>query len=135
MKKTKKLFSKNHFSGRQLLFFGLAFALIGGWVIYKSFSVNPKLAGDCNNDNVVNVTDLSTLLSNYNSSTNLTCDFNSDHIINILDLSVVLSHYGQSYAGSTYPPTTYSVHHYWVGIDGTNAFSFAADSLKMDDFI
>jgi hypothetical protein len=118
----------------QLLFFILIFALLGGYLLYRSFATNPNLLGDCNNDNVVNVTDLSLLLSNYNSTSNLSCDFNHDNVVSILDLSTLLSHYGQTYS-VTYPPTSYSVHHYWVGIFGTNAFNFPTDSSKMDDFI
>lgn len=51
--------------------------------------------GDFNNDSVVNVLDLSILLSNYGLSGNATKgDANGDGTINITDLSLVLSNYG-----------------------------------------
>jgi hypothetical protein len=49
--------------------------------------------GDLNGDNAVNVTDLSILLSNYNT-TNAVADINKDNIVNIFDLSILLTHYG-----------------------------------------
>ena len=50
--------------------------------------------GDTNNDNVVNIIDLSTLLSKWN--TNYTAaDFNKDNTVNIFDLSILLSNYGK----------------------------------------
>lgn len=49
--------------------------------------------GDLNNDGVINVLDLSILLSNYNT-TNSVADINKDGTVNILDLSILLSNYG-----------------------------------------
>ena len=86
------------FSKVRLLIFILAFSLIG-YLIFRSFALNPNLPGDLNNDNTVNVTDLSILLSNYNT-TNSTADINSDGTVNILDLSALLSHYGQTYTAA-----------------------------------
>jgi len=83
------------FSKAQLAIFVIAFALIG-YLIFKSFALNPNLPGDLNNDNSVNVTDLSILLSNYGTA-NSTADINSDGTVNILDMSILLSHYGSSY--------------------------------------
>jgi hypothetical protein len=48
---------------------------------------------DLNNDGVVNITDLSILLSSWNT-TNSTADINKDSTVNILDLSILLSNYG-----------------------------------------
>jgi hypothetical protein len=85
------------FSKRQLLIFALIFGLIGGYFIWKSFAApNPNLTSDLNNDNTVNVLDLSILLSNY-STTASAADINNDGTVNILDLSTLLSHYGNSY--------------------------------------
>jgi hypothetical protein len=48
--------------------------------------------GDINNDGVVNILDLSILLSNW-QTTNSASDLNKDGVVNILDLSVLLSNY------------------------------------------
>ena len=50
------------------------------------------IPGDLNNDGVVNVLDLSILLSNFGTA-NSVADINKDGTVNILDLSVLLSHY------------------------------------------
>ncbi|HEX5395377.1 MAG TPA: dockerin type I domain-containing protein [Candidatus Saccharimonadales bacterium] len=94
--------SPRSFSHTQLLIFALFFALVGGFLLYKSFALNPNLPGDVNNDNTVNITDLSILLSNYNTNYPA-ADFNSDGTVSILDLSVLLSNYGRSYTAT--PPT------------------------------
>lgn len=47
-----------------LLIVVAVFAIIGSVFVWSSFA-NPNLPGDINNDNVVNITDLSILLSNY----------------------------------------------------------------------
>jgi hypothetical protein len=49
--------------------------------------------GDLNNDNQVNILDLSILLSNYATSNSI-ADINKDGTVNILDLSILLSNYG-----------------------------------------
>jgi hypothetical protein len=49
--------------------------------------------GDLNGVGQVNITDLSILLTNYNSS-NAAADINNDGSVNILDLSILLSNYG-----------------------------------------
>jgi len=75
------------------------------WSLYASLSSGssgPK-TGDINNDNNVNITDLSLLLSSYNqnvtkcvTNNTYTCDLSSpgDGVVNIFDLSILLSHYG-----------------------------------------
>jgi hypothetical protein len=75
------------------------------WSFYATLSLaaaGPK-PGDINNDNAVNITDLSLLLSSYGQTTTkcitnnaFTCDLSTpaDNIINIFDLSILLSHYG-----------------------------------------
>lgn len=55
-------------------------------------TLTPK-RGDLNGDNLVNVTDLSILLSNWNTS-NAVADINADGTVNIFDLSILLSNYG-----------------------------------------
>jgi hypothetical protein len=49
--------------------------------------------GDLNADNIVNIFDLSIMLSKYNTN-NAAADLNSDGTVNIFDLSILLSHYG-----------------------------------------
>lgn len=49
--------------------------------------------GDLNGDNTVNITDLSIMLSNYNT-TNSVADINKDGTVNVFDLSILLSNYG-----------------------------------------
>jgi len=125
----KHLHSKHHFSRPQLLIFILAFSLIG-YLIFKSFALNPNLPGDLNNDNTVNITDLSILLSDFNTS-NAAADINSDGTVNILDMSILLSHYGQSVSsfstnltqGMTItPPFTWTFN---PGVATTNGYFFA----------
>jgi endoglucanase len=58
-----------------------------------SLDAGVNKVGDINHDGLVNIFDLSTLLSNYNSTT-ASCDLNSDGIVNIFDLSMLLTSYG-----------------------------------------
>jgi hypothetical protein len=53
----------------------------------------PPKPGDLNSDGTVNITDLSILLSSWNT-TSATADINKDGTVNILDLSILLSNYG-----------------------------------------
>lgn len=85
------------FSKPQLIIFMVAFSLIG-YLIFRSFALNPNLPGDLNDDNTVNIQDLSMLLSSYGTS-NAAADINGDGTVNILDMSALLSHYGQSVTG------------------------------------
>jgi hypothetical protein len=54
--------------------------------------------GDLNNDNFVNITDLSIILSDYGKTKaqalNPACDINNDNNVNIFDMSILLSNYG-----------------------------------------
>ncbi len=95
--KEQKAFQHARFSRWYLIVIGLVFAVVGSLYLARSFATNAQ--GDLNNDGVVNITDLSILLSNY-STTNTVADINSDGTVNILDLSILLSNYGQSIATS-----------------------------------
>ena len=53
----------------------------------------PTKQGDCNNDNQVDVTDLSILLTKFNQNYP-SCDFNIDSIVNVFDLSTLLTDFG-----------------------------------------
>jgi hypothetical protein len=111
LKPGKSGYKRNNFSRPQLMVFALVFGLVG-FLIFKSFAApNPSLPGDLNNDNTVNVTDLSVLLSNYGTS-NSAADINTDGTVNILDMSILLSHYGQSYSP---PPVSSSI--YWGALN------------------
>jgi hypothetical protein len=93
-----KLKNAKPFSKPQLAIFVIVFALIG-YLIFRSFAINPNLPGDLNNDNTVNITDLSILLSDYGATdpTKIAqADINGDGAVNVLDMSVLLSHYGQT---------------------------------------
>jgi hypothetical protein len=51
-------------------------------------------SGDTNCDGLINITDLSVLLSHF-SQAGSAADFNHDGTVNILDLSILLSHFGK----------------------------------------
>jgi len=109
---TKKLFSphlKASFAGKRpkwwLIMAGLVFAILGSIYIWSSFAAtNANLPGDVNNDNKVNLTDLSMLLSKWNG-TDADSDVNSDGKVNLQDLSMLLSNWNKTYTPGT-PPTT-----------------------------
>ena len=82
----------------------LLFAAAGGYFLHKSFAANANLPGDINNDNTVNLTDLSLLLSKWNGTDSNT-DINGDGKINLTDLSLLLSNWNKTYTPPT-PPTT-----------------------------
>jgi len=93
-----QLKTNRSFTKPQLAVFIIAFALVG-YLIFRAFAApNPNLPGDLNNDNTVNIQDLSILLSDYNTS-NTAADINGDGTVNVLDMSALLSHYGQTYSG------------------------------------
>lgn len=55
----------------------------------------PGKVGDLNNDNKVNVIDLSMLLSKWNSTEVTNADLNNDGRVNVIDLSMMLSQWGK----------------------------------------
>ncbi len=66
---------------------------LGAYEYQSSTTPTPK-PGDTNGDNLVNIVDLSTVLSKWN--TNFTsADFNKDGTVNVFDLSILLSNYGK----------------------------------------
>jgi peptidoglycan/xylan/chitin deacetylase (PgdA/CDA1 family) len=58
-----------------------------------------KSFGDIDNNGMVNIIDLSILMSNY-GTTNSVADVNSDGAVNIFDLSTVLSNFGKNFAST-----------------------------------
>jgi hypothetical protein len=86
-------------SGRKgPLLFTLGFVLIGSLFMYMALASPGDLEGDVNDDNVVNVFDLSTLLSNWGQTgrTWTQGDLNADGTVNIFDLSVLLTNWGNT---------------------------------------
>jgi|GEM_PF-1987781 len=81
----------------------IVFAAIGSFFIYQSFAANANLPGDINNDNKVNLSDLSILLSKWNTN-DANTDLNSDGKIGLSDLSILLSNWNKTYTPTT-PPT------------------------------
>jgi Dockerin type I domain len=82
----------------------LIISFIGIQLISRSHAAsNPY--GDLNNDGVVNITDLSILLTNWGTS-NQIADINNDGKVNISDLSIMLSHWGPVVLTSTCPSPT-----------------------------
>ena|GEM_PF-6482060 len=69
-----------------------------GVVIFHVFAAS--IVGDLNNDGVVNIFDLSILLSDWGTN-NATADLNHDGTVNVFDLSILLSHWGQTAATPT----------------------------------
>ena len=68
-----------------------------------AFLLTPALPGDANLDGKVDINDLTTVLSNFGSSSGMTWvagDFNADGKVDINDLTIVLSHFGQSLGAS-----------------------------------
>lgn len=68
---------------------GIFAALLGAIVIFSSKAATSP---DLNSDGKVDITDLSTLLTNY--GTNGNGDLNSSGLVDIFDLSIMLSNYG-----------------------------------------
>lgn len=81
----------------------ITFTVIGSIFVIRSFADNPNLNGDINNDNIVNISDLSILLTAYGKSTNPAADINEDGQVGITDLSMLLSNFGKTYAGNPTP--------------------------------
>lgn len=86
---------------KQLIILMSCFSLIGIAFLISSFALNPNLPGDTNDDNVVNISDISNVLKYYGTTT-ATADVNQDGMINIQDIGFILSNYGKIYT----PPTT-----------------------------
>lgn len=80
----------------------LVFAVLGSIFVWRSFAANPRLPGDLNNDNVVNLSDLSTLLSSYGKASTA-ADLNGDGRVTLVDLSILLGNYGKRVAANPTP--------------------------------
>jgi hypothetical protein len=87
----------------------LVVTLVGTYSLL--FSHAATLTGDINGDGVINIQDLSLLLSSYGQSrstcatnTSYTCDLNGDGVINVFDLSIILTNYGHTVTPPPPPP-------------------------------
>jgi hypothetical protein len=81
----------------------LAIVLLAVVAGYIAISARAATSPDLNNDGTVNVLDLSTLLSQWNTAG--TADLNADNTVNILDLSILLSGWGATVVAPTPGPT------------------------------
>ena len=90
--------------------FGLALAVAGGLFIFRSFAATPSSGADLNGDGVVNLTDLSILLSHYGQSgaTAAQGDIDGNGSVNLTDLSILLSNYGKTVTPTPTPRTSTS---------------------------
>jgi uncharacterized protein YkwD len=105
------------------LIFILIFVVIGSMGIWHSEAANPALPGDVNNDNKVDLTDLSILLSNY-ATTNSSADLDGNSKVDIIDLSILLSNYGQSLAGQ--PTVTISANPNTINTGSSSTLSWSS---------
>lgn len=83
------------------------FASLGVFFLYQSFAANPNLPGDIDGNNKVDLTDLSQLLSKWNTAST-THDLNGDGMVSLQDLSILLSNWNKTYTPTptpTPPPT------------------------------
>src|SRR6185503_10504122 len=83
--------------------FATIFALIGLIILIKSLAApNPNLIGDLDNNNKVDIVDLSKLLSDFGSTdpTKIAeADIVKNNAVDIFDLSALLAHFGESVSG------------------------------------
>lgn len=103
----------NYFGDRLEVYFDPAYTVTQGGIIFGTTSptpgcqggiepvvvVPPPCVGDVNHDGVVDLTDLSMVLSAYgrvfpDPGYNPNCDLNGDGVIDLTDLSIVLGNYG-----------------------------------------
>jgi predicted phosphodiesterase len=102
--------------------FAVVFLSTGAYFLFKSSAATPSIKGDLNVDGVVNILDLSIMLTNYakpqSQSTNTYTDLNSDGNVDVLDLSSLLTNYGKTSAPIDTTTTTI-----WAVGDGANSQS------------
>jgi hypothetical protein len=106
---------------RQKLAAGIFLTLMAGAgvvFLWAGLALNPALPGDLNNDSKVDLTDLSFLLTNWNS-TNSDADVNADGRVTLADLSVLLSNWGRVL--TTQPPPETGMATYYVSPSGNDS--------------
>jgi hypothetical protein len=82
-----------------------ALAVIGVAFIWQSFAAVSPTSCDLNGDGVVNLTDLSTLLSGYGKAPTGKNDIDGDGKVGLTDLSALLTNYGKTVGTDPTPPT------------------------------
>jgi len=99
LKPAKSGYNRNHFSKTHFILFILAFSLVG-IVIYSSLAApNPNLQGDLNNDNVVDLSDISILAAKWHTS-DASADINTDGIVDLTDLSILVTNFWKTVSGT-----------------------------------
>lgn len=94
----------------------LILAVLGLALLYRSHAA---VSGpDINGDGKVNITDLSTLLTNYNKTgSDVKGDVNGDGKVNITDLSMLLSAFGKPVGGNASSPgQLLDLHNWYLGL-------------------
>jgi hypothetical protein len=91
-------------------------------LLFGKAATGTATQGDLNKDGIVNITDLSILLTNWGRTNAPDQDVNNDGTVNIFDLSVLLSNYGKSVTPPAPPPPTSAVP---AGIPGTWTLKFS----------
>ena len=86
------------------LFAVVMISAVAGYSINRT-SLAATDPADVNGDNIVNVTDLSLVLSSWGKTT-VVEDVNRDGIVNVFDLSILLSHWGNTSSPSPVPTAT-----------------------------
>jgi hypothetical protein len=74
-------------------------------LLFGKAATGTATQGDLNKDGIVNITDLSILLTNWGRTNAPDQDVNNDGTVNIFDLSVLLSNYGKSVTPPAPPPS------------------------------
>lgn len=105
MAKHQLLTAKSRFNTVILLIIAFVLVLGGLYLVFRSHAATNN--ADFNNDNVVNVLDLSILAAHYNQAVTSQTqgDANGDGVVNILDLSVLAANWGLTTSGSAPQPT------------------------------
>ena len=105
---TKLLRQFSAISMRWLVVYVGIFGALGGTIIMLSHASNPNLTGDENNDGVVNILDLSVVLTNWHTN-NTAVDLNGDGFVDVFDLSILLTNWGKTGSISGGPKVTLAV--------------------------
>jgi hypothetical protein len=98
----KHNFLQNKFKSAVFVCFAGSLACAGAYVLFLSSAAS--IVGDLNNDNVVDLLDLSILLSHWDQTgSGLSQDLNNNGSVDIYDLSILLKNYGNTANGSLAP--------------------------------